>query len=135
MCSVTQSCPTLSDPMNRSLPRFLCPWDSLGKKTGGGATPGYLPDLEIELASPTFAGRFFITVLPRKPSFRLLATTRKAAFPFPSLCFCCCSLSLNTIKEQCLLIKKDFSERFINDKKIISIHSFAVSDLIFCIKI
>ena len=30
-----QSCPTLSDPMNHSLPGS-CPWDSLGKNTGVG---------------------------------------------------------------------------------------------------
>ena len=33
---VTQSCPTLCNPMNCSLPGFLCPWDSPGRNTGVG---------------------------------------------------------------------------------------------------
>ena len=33
---VAQSCPTLSDPMDCSLTRLLCPWDSPGKNTGVG---------------------------------------------------------------------------------------------------
>ena len=31
-----QSCPTLCDPMDCSLPRLLCPWDCPGKNTGVG---------------------------------------------------------------------------------------------------
>ena len=31
---VTQSCPTLCDPMDCSLPWLLCPWNSPGKNTG-----------------------------------------------------------------------------------------------------
>ena len=34
VCSVTQSCPTLCDPLDCSLPGLLCPWDSPGKNTG-----------------------------------------------------------------------------------------------------
>ena len=37
-CSVTQSCPTLYNPMDCSL-RLLCPWDSPGKNTGVVAMP------------------------------------------------------------------------------------------------
>ena len=33
---VTQSCPTLSDPMDCSPPRLLHPWDFPGKSTGVG---------------------------------------------------------------------------------------------------
>ena len=33
---VTQSCPTLCDPMDRVAPRCLCPWDSPGKNTRVG---------------------------------------------------------------------------------------------------
>ena len=33
---VTQSCPTLCDPMDCSPTRLLCPWDSPGKNTGVG---------------------------------------------------------------------------------------------------
>ena len=32
---VTQSCPTLSDPMNCSLPGYLRPWDFPGKSSPG----------------------------------------------------------------------------------------------------
>ena len=51
---VTQSCPTLSDPMDCSPPGPLCPWDSPGKNTGVGChallqeifpTPGWNPGL------------------------------------------------------------------------------------------
>ena len=31
-----QMCPILCDPMEYSLSRFLCPWDSPGKKPGVG---------------------------------------------------------------------------------------------------
>ena len=33
---VTQSCPTLYDPMDCSLKRLLCPWDFPGKNPGVG---------------------------------------------------------------------------------------------------
>ena len=33
---VSQSCPTLWDPMNRSPARLPCPWNSPGKNTGVG---------------------------------------------------------------------------------------------------
>ena len=33
---VAQSCPTLCDPMDCSITRFLCPWDFPGKNTGVG---------------------------------------------------------------------------------------------------
>ena len=33
---VAQSCPTLCNPVDGSLPGFLCPWDSPGKNTGVG---------------------------------------------------------------------------------------------------
>ena len=36
LCSVSQSCPTLCDPMDYRPPRRLCPWGSLGKNTGVG---------------------------------------------------------------------------------------------------
>ena len=35
-CSVTQSCPTLPNPMDCSPARLLCQWDSPGKNTGMG---------------------------------------------------------------------------------------------------
>ena len=36
LCLVSQSCPTLCDPMDYRPPRRLCPWGSLGKNTGVG---------------------------------------------------------------------------------------------------
>ena len=33
---VAQSCPTLCNPMDYSLPGILCPWDFPGKSTGVG---------------------------------------------------------------------------------------------------
>ena len=36
LCLVTQSCPTLCNPMDCSPPRLLCPWNSPGKSTGVG---------------------------------------------------------------------------------------------------
>ena len=36
MCSVTQSCLTLSNAMDCSLRTLLCPWDFPGKNTGVG---------------------------------------------------------------------------------------------------
>ena len=36
MSEVAQSCPTLCNPMDCSLTRFLCPWDFPGKNTGVG---------------------------------------------------------------------------------------------------
>ena len=54
-----QSCPTLCDPMDRSLARFLCSQDSLGKNIGVGcdlcSPPRDLPDPGIEPTSPKFS--------------------------------------------------------------------------------
>ena len=36
LCLVTQSCPTLCDPMDLKPTRLLCPWNSPGKNTGVG---------------------------------------------------------------------------------------------------
>ena len=63
-----QSCPTLCDPMDCSLPsRLLCPWDSPRKNTGVGCCAflqGNLSDPGTEpatLQSPALAGGFFTT--------------------------------------------------------------------------
>ena len=56
--SVTQSCPTLCNPMNCIPTGSLCQWDSPEKNTGVGChflLQGNLPDPGIE---PT-TGRFF----------------------------------------------------------------------------
>ena len=54
VCSITQSCPTLCDPMDCSPCRAPRPWDSPGKNTGMGLPcrpPGDLPDPGIKPAS------------------------------------------------------------------------------------
>ena len=54
---VTQSCPTLCDPIDCSPARLLCLWDSPGKSTGVGLpfpAPGDLPNPDIEPRSPSF---------------------------------------------------------------------------------
>ena len=64
-----QSCLTLCTPMDSSLPRPFCLWDSPGKNTGYWSAlpyppPGDLPDPGIGLGSvmsPALAGRFFTT--------------------------------------------------------------------------
>ena len=74
-----QSCPTLCDDMDSS-PRLLCPWDSLGKKTGVELPcppPGDLVDPGIEFLSPAFLpwqmGSLPLAP-PGKPSFVLIIT-------------------------------------------------------------
>ena len=63
--SVTQSCPTLCDPLDSSLPGSSVHGDSPGENTGVGCCfppPEYLPDPGIETASlesPELGGRFF----------------------------------------------------------------------------
>ena len=49
-----QSCPTLCTPVDSSLPRLFCPWDSPGKNTGYWSglpypPPGDLPDQGLDL--------------------------------------------------------------------------------------
>ena len=56
-----QSCLTLCDPMNCSLPGSICPWDSLRKNNGVGSHAllhGIKPTC---LMSPELAGKFFAT--------------------------------------------------------------------------
>ena len=61
-----QSCLTLCDPMDVSLPGSLCPWDFPGKNTRAGIAllRWGLPNPRIEpesLNSPALAGEFFAT--------------------------------------------------------------------------
>ena len=66
---VAQSCPTLCDPMDSSLPGSL----SMGfsrQEYGSGLpfpSPGDLPNPGIKSGSPALAGRFFTTEPPEKP--------------------------------------------------------------------
>ena len=60
-CSVTQSCLHLSDSMDRSPPKLLCPWDFPSKNTGVGC-PFLLQGIKpVSAASPALAGEFFTT--------------------------------------------------------------------------
>ena len=52
-CLVTQSCPTLCDAMDCSLPGFSVHGDSLGKNTGVGCH-ALLPNPGIKPRSPAF---------------------------------------------------------------------------------
>ena len=67
-CLVAQSCPTLCDPVDYSLPGPL----SMGfpkQECWSGLplpSPGDLPDPGIESMSPVLAGRFFTTKPPGK---------------------------------------------------------------------
>ena len=71
--SVSQSCPTLCNPLDCSRPRLVCPWIFPGKNTGVGCycpSLGNLPHPWIKLASlmsPALAGGFFIIGSPGKP--------------------------------------------------------------------
>ena len=61
---VTQSCQTLCDPMDCSLPGSSVCGDSPGMNTGMGChflLQGTLPDPVIEPGSPVLAGGFFTT--------------------------------------------------------------------------
>ena len=81
MCMlVTQSCPTLCDPTDCSLPGYPCPWNSPGKNTGVGShflLQGNLPKPGIKLRSPVLQAdsllsiwdmKFFRIILKRKAS-------------------------------------------------------------------
>ena len=66
VCSVTQLCPTLCDPMDCNPARLLCPWNFPGKNIGTVAIPSPRdlshPEIEPESpACPELAGRFLTT--------------------------------------------------------------------------
>ena len=60
---VTQSCPTLCDPMVCSPPRLLCPWNSPGKNTAVGChfllqgiyDMGWSSELRVSCGTPRLA--------------------------------------------------------------------------------
>ena len=75
-CLVAQSCPTLCDPVDCSLPGSSVHGDSPGNNTGVGShsrqqywsgQPGALPDPGIKPASRALAGVFFTAEPPGKP--------------------------------------------------------------------
>ena len=64
MCAkLLQSCLTLCDPIDRSAPRLLCPWDSSSKNTGViccALLQRIFPGIKLmPHTSPALAGRFF----------------------------------------------------------------------------
>ena len=75
MCSVAQSCLTLCDLEDYSLPGSSV--HGISQEYWSGLSlpsPGDLPDPGIEPVSPASAGRFFITEAPRKLNNCLYAT-------------------------------------------------------------
>ena len=67
---VTQSCPTLCNPMDQPT-RLLCPWDSPGENTGVGChalLQGIFPSRDWTRVS-RIAGRFFTNWATREASF------------------------------------------------------------------
>ena len=66
-CLVAKLHPTLCDPMGCSMPGF-----SLRGIGYPFPSPGDLPNLGIEPASPALAGRFFTTEPPGKPEISLV---------------------------------------------------------------
>ena len=75
-----QMCPILCDPMEYSLSRFLCPWDSPGWDTGVGSLSllqGDLPNPGIEPRSPAL--QMILYQLSHQGSPRILEWV---AYPF-----------------------------------------------------
>ena len=74
ICSVAQSCPTLCEPLDCSLPGSSV-HGILGEEYWSGlqfSSPGDLPKPGIKpvsLMSPALAGEFFTTVSPGKPKY------------------------------------------------------------------
>ena len=66
MCMlVTQSCLTLCDPTDCSLPGYPCPWNSPGKNTGVGShflLQGNLPKPGIKLRSPVLQADSLLSI-------------------------------------------------------------------------
>ena len=80
MCSITQSCPTLCDPMDCSQPG--CPFMGFSGKN----TPGNLLNPGIKPASPALVGRFFTTEPLEKPyNGILLSHNMSEIMPFATL--------------------------------------------------
>ena len=78
LCSVSQSCLTLYDPMDSSPPGSFVHGDSPGKNTGVGChflLQGIFPNLGIEPSfsvTPALVDRFFTTEPPRKSMYNTL---------------------------------------------------------------
>ena len=71
-CWIAKSCPTLLRPHKLQPTRLLSLQDIFRQEYWSGLpfpSPGDLPNPEMEPMSLTLAGKFFITVPPRKPDF------------------------------------------------------------------
>ena len=81
LCLVTQSCPTLCDPMDCSPPGSFIHGHSPGKNTGvgvvisssrGSSKPGDLPDPGIKPRSPALQADTLPSEPPGKPKYRCM---------------------------------------------------------------
>ena len=94
MLSLSQSCPTLCDPMDCSPPGSSVQglFQARILEQVAISTPGYLPDPGIEpmsLMSPALAGGFFTTEPPGKPQgvcYPVVAAAAKLLQSCPTLC-------------------------------------------------
>ena len=79
LCLVTQSCPTLCDPMDCSLWGFSVHEDSPGKNTGAGCHALLQGILPIQGLNPgvLHSGRFFIVWNTRESQNRLLLSHKR----------------------------------------------------------
>ena len=89
VCWVTQSCPTLCDPMNCSQSGSSV-YGIFRQEYWSGLpllSPGDLPNLGIQHASPTLVGRFFTTEPPGiQVYFSAAAAAAKSLQSCPTLC-------------------------------------------------
>ena len=94
LCLVTQSCPTLCDPMDcmQSI-RLLYPWGFSRQEYWSGLPchpPGGLPNIGIKPRSPTLQVDSLPFKPPGKPCHRL--TDHKSSSLFPGFLSCCIDL-------------------------------------------
>ena len=81
---VAQSCLTLYNPRDCSLPGSSVPGDSLGKNTGVGCyafLQGNLPNPGIKPKSPTLRGDSLLSEPPRKPNLDSVLKSRDITLP------------------------------------------------------
>ena len=83
---VTQSCPTLCDPMDCSPPGSSVHGISQAGYWSGlpFPLPGELPDPMVKPSSPALAGTFFTTESPGKPNYHM---------------YCCCCFSCSVMSD------------------------------------
>ena len=75
MCLVTQSCPSLCNPMDCSLPGTSVHGDSPEKNTGVGChafLQGIFPTQEMNPGHPALQADSLLSEQPEKPSFPII---------------------------------------------------------------